>query len=114
MIRNRAELFRLARVEVHDSGYTYKKGKSQSKQFGITDTTPKRPKIDRQFQTQDLEGINKRIIIKETRCEACAASKNFKFCDQLAVEIASLKQQRREKEAEQRELEKKGRSLNGT
>ena len=121
MIRNRAELLRLARVEVHDRGYVYKKGKSRSKRFGIVETTPKRLKSDREFRVwrmkeleEDLEGINKRITIKETRCEAGAASKNFKFCNQLADEIASLKQQRREKEAEHRELERKETNLYGT
>ena len=112
MIRNRAELLRLAQ-EVHESGYMYK-GKSRSKRFGISETTPKWPKSDSEFRVQrmkeleqDLEGLNKRITIKETRCEAGAASKNFKLCDQLADEIASLKQQRREKEAERQELERK-------
>ena len=114
VIRNRAELLRLAREEVHESGYMYKKSKSRSKRFGISETTPKRPKSDREFRVrqmkeleEDLEGLNKRITIKETRCEAGAASKNFKLCDQLADEIASLKQQRREKEAESRVLERK-------
>ena len=56
---------------------------------------------------EDLVGINKRISIKDSRCEAGAAVKNFKLCDQLSDEIPELKQQRREKEAEVRELQKK-------
>ena len=58
---------------------------------------------------EDLVGINKRISIKESRCEAgaLAAVKNFKLCDQLSDEIAELKKQRREKEAEVRELQRK-------
>ena len=43
---------------------------------------------------EDLVGINKRISIKESRCEAGAAVKNFKLCDQLSDEVAELKKQR--------------------
>ena len=51
---------------------------------------------------EDLVGINKRISIKESRCEAgaLAAVKNFKLYDQLSDEIDELKKQRRDKETE--------------
>ena len=44
---------------------------------------------------EDLVGINKRISIKESRCEAgaLAAVKNFKLYDQLSDEIDELKKQ---------------------
>ena len=45
-------------------------------------------------ELEDLVGINKRISIKESRCEAGAAVKNFKLCDQLSDEVAELKKQR--------------------
>ena len=114
MIRKRAELLERARQEVHDSGYTYRKGKSRSKRFGTSDSTPKRPKFHHDYRErrmkelgEDLVGISERISIKESRCEAGAAVKNFKLCDQLSEEIAELKQQRRLKEAELRELKKR-------
>lgn len=107
-------LLDLARKEEHDSGYVCKKGKSRSKTFGTCEDTPKRQKFDCDYPQrrmkeleEDLVGINKRISIKESRCEAEAAVKNFKLCDQLSDEVAELKKQRREKEAEVRELQKK-------
>ena len=42
MICKRGTLLELARKEVHDSGYVYKKGKSRSKAFGTCENTPKR------------------------------------------------------------------------
>ena len=114
MIRRRGELLELARNEVHKSGYVYKKGKSRAKGFCSSEITRKRPKLDRDFRErrikeleEDLASIRNRITIKEKRSEAGATVANFKLCDQLADEIASLKQQRREKESEHRELQRR-------
>ena len=53
MIRKRAELLERARKEVHDSGYTYRKGKSRSKRFG----TVTAPRNDQNFiMTTENEG----------------------------------------------------------
>ncbi len=54
-----------------------------------------------------IASVNKRIDIEESRCSAGLAVKNYALCDQLAKEIDTLTQQRREKEAELRELAKK-------
>ena len=101
MICKCGTLLELARKEEHDSGYVYKKGKSRSKTFGTCENTPKRQKFDCDYPQrrmkeleEDLVGINKRISLKESRCEAGAAVKNFKLCDQLSDEVAELKKQR--------------------
>ena len=107
-------MLKRARLNVHESGYTYSKGKSRSKSFEGREGTPKRTKVDSESRVkrmkdieEDLASIKKRMMFKEQRIEAGVAVKNFTLCDQLEQEIVTLKQERREKEAEHRLLVKK-------
>lgn len=110
----RGELLDRARAAAHNSGYSYKKGKSRSK-HSVTEgsdaeevsTVRKRVKIDAEMREQrikvlneDIEGLNKQITYKQKRLEQAELMKRYDQCDTLSKEMLELKQERRTLENE--------------
>ena len=58
LLNKRGELLELARKRVADEGYIFKKGRSRSKLYGDSEaeTTPKRPKYDKEMREERLKG----------------------------------------------------------
>ena len=115
LLRNTGKLLKLARKQVHVSGYVYAKGKSRSKVFNLsTERQPSHEKIDKQERehriqsiTEQIGDIKKHIELKQKRVEQAQTVQNFKLCDQLADEVSSLKAKRRELESALRSLQQK-------
>ena len=116
-MRNRGKLLVLAQERVHETGYTYRKGKSRSKSYGsgIEEATcAKHIKItvgectDRiKAIKEELYNLKDRVSFKHKRLEAAESSKNYKLCDQLSEEVGELNKTRHLLELEMKVLEKK-------
>ena len=62
LLDRRGELLQRARKKVADDGYVFKKGRSQSKQYGQdTASTPKRPKCDKDMREEQLQAIEEEM-----------------------------------------------------
>ena len=116
---NRGILLEKARQKVSDEGYSFKKGKSRSKVYGVSTRTlecppTKRVKLSEEIRTQrirelreDIEGLDQHLRIKEKRLQQSEASRNYSVCDQFLDQIRELKSAKREKCRELVQLEAK-------
>ncbi len=106
LLADRAKLFDLAQDAVQPD-YQFARGKSRSKKVAPSESRqPKREKNDseerchRMTSLQErIQDTNKHITLKERRVEQAQGSQNFKLCDQLMVEVDSLKKTRGEVES---------------
>ena len=74
------------------------KRKSRSKVYGMSDSTPRWSKFNKDLRDDQIAELNelildlaKRISIKESRCRQAEALRNYKLCDKLSEEIMELK-----------------------
>lgn len=110
LVRKRGELLENARKKVAEDGYCFKKGKSRSNVYGVSDAEPsvsKRPKLDqtmREERIKDLEediaDVSSHIAFKEKRRAQAETVQNYKACDELTQEILERKGRKRELEKE--------------
>lgn len=118
-------LLESARKRVHETSYSYKKGKSRSKQVNPSTecdvTTPKRKKISSDVRLHRIAEIQERLIdtkdqigFKEKRRENAEISHNYKDCDKLTEQISTLKSEKRDLHFELSSLQKSSTSLSGT
>ena len=114
LIHDRKTLIQESRNYVNDSGYCYKKRKSQSKVFRSEyETSPKRIKIDKDLKLVRMSGLQEKIKdvsdqigYKEKRRDAADKVRNYKECDQLTEQICSLRSEEEQFESELKELQK--------
>ena len=114
---SRALLIQKSREKLHDSGYSYKKGKSRSKAFETSSSeggVPKRPKISEEMRTSRINELEDQIkdltdtlSYKEKRREKASNVHNYKECDELTQQISQVKSERRLLEKELEQLKKK-------
>ena len=117
LLTNRSLLIEKCRVELHNSGYSYKKGKSRSKAFETSSSdgaTPKRQKISEELRTSRISELEDRIkdlndtlVYKEKRREKESNVHNYKECDELTQQMSQVKAERRLLEKELEQLKKK-------
>ena len=116
MLRNRGKLI-LAQERVHESGYTYRKGKSRSRSYGsgieeathakhIKTTVGERSDHIKAIK-EELSNFKDHVSFKRKRLEMAESSKNYKLCDQLSEEAGELNKTRNLLELEMKVLEKK-------
>ena len=108
LLTKRGELLDLARQEVVDQGYNFKKGKSRSKRFssdveGEGAPKPTRRKVSKEIRQQTIVGLreqiadlDKQVSYKEKRRDQAEGSRDYKICDAIMTEINELKAQRRD------------------
>lgn len=110
LIRKRSKLMEQARSSILADGFQFMKG---SKNDHPVDSPPpvKRQKLsqdiwDKRLKEieEDVKDLNDRIGFKEKRIAAAVNVKDFKKCDEIKEEIITLKQSRRELEAEVKHL----------
>ena len=114
---SRALLIQKSREKLHDSGYSYKKGKSRSKAFETSSSeggAPKRPKIYEEMRTSRINELEDQIkdltdtlSYKEKRREKASNVHNYKECDELTQQISQVKSERRLLEKELEQLKRK-------
>lgn len=117
LLTSRQVLLNEARKKVNNDGYVYKKGKSRSKQFSEPgEFVTKRMKTSEDFRVkrisaleEDIKDFNDRLSFKEKRRTQASNSRNYKLCDMLTEEMSTIKQQKREREAELHQLKRKQR-----
>ena len=92
LLADREWLLTMARKMVHESGYSYKKGWSQSKVHG-GDVQPavKRAKVSAdervirlQSINEELKDLNKWIVLKDKRLEVAESERKYKLCEELS------------------------------
>jgi len=97
-LSSRQKLLDAARSKV-DITYSFKKGKSRSKKYceAVESTTTKRPRLTFDARVErmkrlgeDVQNIKERISYKEKRRQMAETVKNYKACDDITKEIASL------------------------
>lgn len=95
------QLLNLARVTVAHKGYTFKNGKSQSKQSQEDAPTPKRQKASARFRTkhigeleEDIKDHTDHLQFKEKMRDQATMARNYKLCDQLTEEMSAIKKKR--------------------
>ena len=105
----RQKLLELSRTKVNEGGYQFKKGKSRSKQLQSDCPPPKRPKSSESLGMkhikeleEDIKDLSDQLKYKEKRRDQAASSRNYKVCDQLTEEMATVKKRKRECEEELR------------
>ena len=121
LLNKRNTLLELARKKVAENGYSFKKGHSRSKVYGQLNTsTPRRPKYDEKMREERMQNIEEeladisRIIhFKEKRLSQHEVAKNYRLCEQVTEEMISIKQKKRELEAERDLFVKKARRAKG-
>ncbi len=103
LLMSRQRLLELARTKVRNDVYKFKKGKSRSKQAQCDAPAPKRAKTSATLRVkhvteleEDIKDLDDRLNFKEKRLDQATLTRNYKDCDQLTEEMASLKKQRRE------------------
>ena len=99
----RQKLLELSRTKVNERGYHFKKRKSRSKQLQSDCLPQKRPKSSenlRMKHVKELEEEIKDLSDQEKRRDQAAPSRNYKVCDQLTEEMATVKKWKRECEEE--------------
>ena len=116
LLNRRGELLEKARKKVADEGYVFKKGRSRSKLYGqpVTETTPKRPKYDKEMREERLKAIDEEsrdisrmLLFKEKRLAQAEAGKNYRLCEQVTEEVMALKSRKRELNTEKHLFEQK-------
>ena len=116
LLNRRGELLEKARKKVADEGYVFKKGRSRSKSYGhpVTETTPKRPKYDREMREERLKAIDEEgrdisrmLLFKEKRLAQAESGKNYRLCEQVTDEVMVLKSRKRELNTEKHLFEQK-------
>ncbi|XP_065918714.1 uncharacterized protein [Dysidea avara] len=109
------KLLDAARSKVNSS-YSFKKGKSRSNKYcgAVESTATKRPRLTFDARVErtkrleeDIQNLKERISYKEKRRQMAENVKNYKACDDITAEIASLSKQKRELENELLVLQKK-------
>ncbi|XP_065907720.1 uncharacterized protein [Dysidea avara] len=112
---NRQKLLDAARSKVNSS-YSFKKGKSRSNKYcgAVESTATKQPRLTFDARVErmkrleeDIQNLKERISYKEKRRQMAENVKNYKACDDITEEIASLSKQKRELENELLVLQKK-------
>ncbi len=119
LLMSRQRLLELARTRVRNDGYKFKKGKSRSKQAQCDAPAPKRAKTSATLRVkhvaeleEDIKDLDDRLNFKEKRRNQATLTRNYKACDQLTEEMASLKKQRREYTEELRLWKRKQQQAN--
>ena len=110
LLRNRAKLLVLAKEEVHNAGYVYRKGKSRSKVYGSEVTPVKRVKTSAEEHLGRMKGIKEEladISVSHSGKKGWMQRRYQKTTSQLSEEIADLNKTKRVLELEINALEKK-------
>ena len=119
LLTKRGELLDLARQQVVEQGYNFKKGKSRSKRFcsesdGESAPKPTRRKINEEIRHQTIVGLreqitdlDKQVSYKEKRRDQAEGNRDYRTCDALMTEINELKAQRREVNVQLKAFESK-------
>ena len=111
LLCKRGELLELARTEVHESGYTYKKGKSRAKKIASTSsekaTKSSRSKISADMRhkkisslEEQIANLSEQISFKEKRRQQAEAVRNYKMCEEITEEMRIVKKERQELQGE--------------
>jgi len=109
LLTNRGKLLEAAKEAVHESGYCFKKGYSQSKRLSkdCSKEPVKRAKINKELRdqrirdlTDQINDFKQRISFKEKRIAAAETMKNYKVCDEITGELSDIKGKCRELESE--------------
>lgn len=118
LLNRRGTLLQLSRKKVAEDGYSFRKGHSRSKVYGLAESScqVKRPKFDEAMRDERLQSIEEELCdisrilqYKEKRLSQHEASKNYRLCEQVTEEMMDLKSKRRELEAEKAVFIKKAR-----
>ena len=111
---NRGKLLENCHQNVHESGYSYKKGKSRSKRLDSSFQTPKRKKMNATMRQdllkeleEDVAELKKHISVKEKRRDQAQSMRNYKLCDEIMEEMSKSKSTLREKSNELKHLLRK-------
>lgn len=114
MLTQRGKLLEMARVQVDESGYQYKKKRSRSKYFGgASEPTVKRPKFSKELRMERINEIQEELKTIDKRIDMLLNQKvgerKFVECDKISESVDELKGRRRTLSAELHTFEKKER-----
>ena len=117
LLNRRSTLLESARKKVAEEGYTFKKGHSQSKVYGQSETSrPKRTKYDEKMREEHIQSIDEELAdisrildFKGKTLSQHEVAKNYRLCEQVTEEMMSMKRRKRELETERNEFVKKSR-----
>ena len=118
LLGKKGDILDLARAKVHQDGYVYKKGHSQSKKYQTEaeggEPAVKRVKVNAEERQRriaelmdEISELSRKITFKERRIEEATLSRNYRVCDDLAAEVSELKAQRKELNSELAKFQKK-------
>ena len=119
LAKQRGKLVSLAREQVHNEGYQYKKKKSRSKAFGSSAShsteslVARKPRLSQELRSirvreveEDLTELDTRLRYLERAREKFATVKQYEHAAEKSKEIMSLRAEKRKFQAEMAQLQK--------
>ena len=119
LVKQRGKLVSLAREQVHNEGYQYKKKKSRSKTFGSSasqsteSSVAKKPRLSQELRStrireveEDFTELDTRLRYLERAREKFATVKQYEHAAEKSKEIMSLRAEKRKFQAEMAQLQK--------